>query len=321
MANGYRNQAKAALAAAAILLHLTTGCGKPSIEKLLAEGEKHFNAKDYNAAYAAYKEVVERDAENAQAFQRLAECCLWLRDADRGLYWIKRALQLNPTSATAWEKKGELLLAAQKPQEALVALEKALSLDGQMNLARLNMAVAYEAMGQADVAASVAKEAVQLEPKAAEPHFRYAAALQRAKRLAEAEAEYRRALAIDNSHVGALMALAQLLIKQKRKLEEARQLAQRANQLAPGNGEAAVLAAWALYLTGDKASAARELETVTRAHPTNLEAWILLTKMLDDLGQKDAARRAAAFAMQMAPRGAGTIRSPGRPSADAPAYR
>ncbi len=278
------------------------GCGGPTLDRLREEADVAFKAERYNAAYAGYKAIVDRDPRNTHALTRLAECCLWLRDADRGLYWAKKALEVDPGSATAWEKKGELLLSSQKPEEALVAFKKALALDGQMNLTRLNMSVAYQALKQADSAVEIGREAVEMDPRKAEPHFRYAMALQAAKRYDEAEEEYRKAIALQPDHVDALMYLARLLVRERKKLADARQVAQKASEIRPGNGEPATLAAWALYLMGEQRPAVRELEQIARAHPTNFETWALLSKGFKDLGMEEAARQAAAFAMQTGPR-------------------
>lgn len=286
-----------------ILALCLAGCGGPTLDALREKADAAFTAAEYNAAYAGYKAIVDRDARNTHALVRLAECCLWLRDADRGLYWAKRALEVDPGSAAAWEKKGELLLASQRPEEALVAFKKALALDAQMNLTRLNMSIAYQALKQTDSAIAMGREAVEVEPKKAEPHFRYAMALQTAKRYDEAEAEYRKAIALEPDHVEALMYLARLLVRERKKLADARQAAQKASEIRPGNGEAATLAAWALYLMGEQRPAIRELEQIARGHPTNFETWALLSKGFKDLGMEEAAQQAAAFAMQTGPRG------------------
>ncbi len=274
----------------------------PSPSTLMAEADKVFDQGRYNDAYSMYRQVVERDPKNVHALIRLAECCLWLQDAERGLEWINKALDVDPHSAVAWEKKGELLLARGDAAKAAQCFKKALSYDGNLNVARLNLSIAYEAMGKIEKAIEVAREAVALQPRAAEPHVKLAMALQAAKKYDEAEAELRRAIALDPKHVIARVTLARMLIGRKKDLQQARKLAQEADRLDPGNGEAAVLAAWALYLSGEKKSALRELEQVARAHPTNFEAWALLARGLRELGHDDAARKAAAIALRLAPR-------------------
>ena len=285
-----------------LALSAVAGCRQDTAARLLERADRLFEAQQFNAAYAAYKQVLEKSPKSVHALLRLADCSLWLGDSETGLVWVDKVLRLAPHSAPAWEKKGEPLLAWRKPREAIKALDKALALDGQMNLARLNLSIAYQTLGDNKKAVSIAEQAVDLDPKDPEPHFRLAAALQAARRTAEAEAEYRRTLALKPDHRDALMSLSRLLVVQRSRLAEARQLAQKRDNLDPGNGEAAVLAAWALYLSGDHKPALQELEQVARAHPSNFEAWLLLSKGLNDMGLKDAGRKAAAMALQVSPR-------------------
>lgn len=271
-------------------------------QDLVARADQLFAAKKFNEAYVLYREAAQQPSPDIHVLVRLADCCLWLQDAQKGHEWIDKALTRDSGSAVVWEKKGELYMAQGKHREAIPCLRRALALDGKLNVARLNLALAYEATGQDDLALQMGREAVDMEPKSADVHFKYAVTLTRMGRMAQAEAAYRRALALNPDHGPALTELARLLISQKRNLAEARKLAQRADTLEPGEGEAAVLAAWALYLSGEKKPAVRELEQVAHAHPTNYQAWNRLAAGLRELGMTEAARRAAEVAAAVAPR-------------------
>lgn len=287
-----------------------SGCRSRAVDStdLVLQADQLFAAKKFNEAYVLFREAAKQPSPDIHVLVRLADCCLWLHDAEKGHEWIDRAVAQNSNSALVWEKKGELFMAQGNHREAVPCLRKALALDGKLNVARLNLALAYEALGQEKLALQVAREAVALEPKSADVHFKYAVTLERTGRTQEAEAEYRRALVINRDHVAALVHLARLLISEQRNLAEARQLAQRAYQLEPGEGDAAVLAAWALYLAGEKKAAVRELEQVAHAHPTNHEAWSRLAAGLRGIGMTDAARRAAQVAAALAPRAPAVMR-------------
>ncbi len=279
------------------------GCAaRPSIDELTAKADAFFEAKQYNSAYAVYNKIIQLDEKNVHALTRLAECCLWLHDSQRGLEWIDKALRIEPASAVLLEKKGELLLAASRSREAIKILSKALELDGSLNVARLNLSLAYSAVGEHEKALEVGQQAVQLAPKDAEAHYCYAQALVKANKYDEAEAEYRRALVLNEQHLEALIGLADLLIRQRKNLTEARRLAQKAYEIRPGDGEAAVMAAWALYLSGERKAALQELRQTVRAHPTNFRAWALLSRAFNELGLKKQARRAGTIAATLAPR-------------------
>ncbi|MCX7599511.1 MAG: tetratricopeptide repeat protein [Armatimonadetes bacterium] len=280
----------------------------PATHQLVSRADELFAARKFNEAYVLYRAAANGSTPNLHVLVRLADCCLWLQDAEKGHEWIDRALAADRNSALAWEKKGELYLAQGKHKEAIPCFKKALAFDGKLNVARLNLALAYEGAGQKDLALQVAREAVAAEPKSADVHFRYAVTLARLGRTADAEAGYRRALALNPDHVPALVELARHLVSQRRSLAEARKLAQRAYTLQPGEGEAAVLAAWALFLSGERKPALQELEQVAHSHPTNYEAWRRLSAGLRELGMVNAARRAAEIAAAVAPRAPAIMR-------------
>jgi len=288
------------------------GCRSQSGESqdLLLRADQLFGAKKFNEAYVLYRDAATKPSPDIRVLVRLADCCLWLQDAEQGHEWIDKALALDRSSALAWEKKGELYMAQGKYKQAIPCLWKALALDGTLNVARLNLALAYEATDQDELALRMGREALAMEPKSPDVHYKYGITLARMGRVAEAEAEYRRALGLNPDHVPAMMSLARLLISQKRSLAEARQLAQRADELQPGDGEAAVLAATALYLAGEKKPAVRELEQVAHAHPTNYQAWASLAAGLKELGMTDAARRAAEVAASLVPRRPAEMKRP-----------
>ncbi len=278
------------------------GCrvSRPPAAALRAQADRLFAEGRYNEAYAAYVRLAKRNPKDADAFVRLAECSFMLGDPDRGLKWIDAALKLEP-SARAWDIKGRLLLQAGKPQAAIQAFRQALALDGRFNQARLDLAVAYQLAGRLDQAVATARQATLAEPDSADAFFVYGQALEAAGKLDEAEAAYRRAAKLAPDDARPLLRIASLLIRQGKRLTEARRLAQKANDLDPGEGEALVLAAQAL-IPDDIDVAIRELVEVVRAHPLNSHAWQALSEALRAKGDLRRARIAAAMAAQVAPK-------------------
>ena len=306
----------------AVLLVLTAGCkmGAAKTEALVKQAEDAFAAKKFNDAYALYAQALQRDPKNDKVLTSLGICSLELKDSERGLAWIDQALTINPNNAMAWEKKGELVMAQGKLQDSIPFFEKSMALDGNMNAARLNLALIYERLGQVDQALALGSEAVSRQPKDAETHYKYAVTLEMAKRLDDAEAQYREALALDKDHAHSLLRLAALLVARNKSLGEARTLAQAANKIEPGDGDPALLAAWALFLSGDKKSGVREMEQVARAHPSNWQAWARLSMGLKEIGATDASKQAAKIAASIAPRPLAVLDDSGKtPGEKAPA--
>jgi Flp pilus assembly protein TadD len=117
----------------------------------------------------------------------------------------------------AWAADGHALLVVE-PRDAT----------GEYREERLNRAVALEASGNPDAAVAAYRAIVAGEPDWALAWTDLGNAESRAKRTKEAEAAYRRAIAIDPQHPDALNNLAWLLLEEGTRLDEAEVLARRA---------------------------------------------------------------------------------------------
>jgi tetratricopeptide (TPR) repeat protein len=306
-----------------LLMVVAAGCklGAAKTEALIKQADEALASKKYNDAYSLYAQALERDPKNDTVLTSLAICCLELKEPDRGIEWADKALAVNPNNAMAWEKKGELVMSQRHLPDSVPLFKKALALDGNMNAARLNLSLVYEGMGNTDQALTLAKEAVSREPKNAETHYTLGRIQEQARNYDAAEDQFRQAIALKADHYDSLMHLAGLLVIRNEDLGKARQLAQQANKIRPGDGDPALLAAWALFQSGDMKSGAREMDQVARAHPTNWRAWVRLSMALKTLAQnssgKDAdqylnlSKQAAKIAGSISPRPLAVLEQPG----------
>jgi cytochrome c-type biogenesis protein CcmH/NrfG len=64
--------------------------------------------------------------------------------------WLERALELDPTASEPWLVRGDLALAANRPQEAVTAFTRAAELDPTRAEAALGVGRALMAAGEAD---------------------------------------------------------------------------------------------------------------------------------------------------------------------------
>ena len=97
-----------------------------------------------------------------------------------------------------------------------------------------NLGVAYESTGQLDLAASEYRHALRLDPHRAEARVNLGNVEAARGRWRSAEKCYRRALADSSTNLDAMNNLAIALLRQDRRLDEARTLAERA--VAAGSG-------------------------------------------------------------------------------------
>ena len=105
-------------------------------------------------------------------------------------------LRSNPGHAEAHYNHGNVLQALGRPEEALIAYQKALALAGENFGVRVNLGSVLQVLGRYAEAAAHYRKALTLEPGYAEGHNNLANALRKLGQYDEALAHYRKALAL-----------------------------------------------------------------------------------------------------------------------------
>lgn len=255
----------------------------------------------FNDAYRAYRQSASIDSSNYEAMLGLARTNLKLQNPTEGLDWLLRAKRLKPQDPELKELEARLLLVNGNFDRAIECFQTATRANPDRITTWLNLASAYALMNRTAEAVATARQAVKISPDDPAPHFALGRHLQRARDNAGAEAEYRKALELDQNHAGTMVALARLLMEQNRRLDEARQLAIKASIIQTDRADAAVIAAWILHLQGDDRKAANELIKLVNASPQNPEAWQKLSVVLNRIGKPEEAKQAAEMAQRFIP--------------------
>jgi class 3 adenylate cyclase/TolB-like protein len=114
-----------------------------SLVEAVASGWTDFIADDLARAEALAQKALSLDPASTTAYRLLAEVHLMRRRFDLALGQIDRALEINPSDAACFSMRGEILVWAGKPTEALPWLEGALRLDGANTRATFLLGAAY----------------------------------------------------------------------------------------------------------------------------------------------------------------------------------
>jgi tetratricopeptide (TPR) repeat protein len=256
----------------------------------------------HNDAYVALCTAERLDPTSYDTAYQLGLTMLNLGSLREALGWARMATRLRPGSAQAHELVGRTMLALVEPEPAIAELKRAVALDGDNLVARLNLTAAYAMKGDKASALSQARAVVQLKPDSGQAHFNLADLLERTGDRAGAEDEYQTVVRLEPRSRDARARLAALLLRQRKDLTTARLLAQSADRLEPGDGTAAAMAAWALFLNGERIDAVGELDAVLAAHPNNYQAWLWLAEACRSLGHDKLAKYASQRAADLAPR-------------------
>ncbi|MGA2854873.1 MAG: tetratricopeptide repeat protein [Verrucomicrobiota bacterium] len=137
---------------------------------LVAEAQKYFSTGDYDKAEADYRQILQRDPDNALVLANLAAIELQenkLADADKH---ITAALAKNPDDAYTLSTSGYLKFRQEKFDEALDALSRAAKLDPANPQIQNYLGVTLSHKGLRTQAETALRKAIQLDPNYGAAH-------------------------------------------------------------------------------------------------------------------------------------------------------
>lgn len=186
-------QPDAALAAYAEATKLVPKDPEPHI----ATGAILEKQKKYAEAEAAFRQAAAIDPKSTEALAGLVNVTTEQKRFPEAESLLRKYLDADPKNAAARVQLGRLLAAQGKNKEAATELEAGLAgAPADPTLAR-ELAALYTAAGEWQKAAPLYAQLVQLQPKDAELHRVYGAALMHQQRYSEAQQQLLIALRID----------------------------------------------------------------------------------------------------------------------------
>ena len=225
---------------------------------------------------------LNHDGQCATVQRQLAECrsAVSAQIIADGVHGCEQALALNPNDWALHQKLAQLLQGPPVKASAARAIEEW-------------------------------QRVIALVPHFPEAHYGLGVLLDRANQTAEAEAQLRLALKLNNYYPNAHNALGRVLVAQNR-LPEAIENYEKAIQLKPHFPEALVGFGEALAQLGKKAEAKARFEEALRLAPGNTEAMVHLGQLLDEKGEVSAAITRYSETLRTAPENAGARYNLGR---------
>ncbi|MCC6129284.1 MAG: tetratricopeptide repeat protein [Acidobacteria bacterium] len=265
-----------------------------SVSDFLLSGRAALERGDAFQAQAGANRAIELDPNSSEAFRLLGDSFALRGERKLAEANWQKSLQLDPKNPGTLATLADYFAGEKNPEKALELLTKLTEIDpaayghklielgrdarkaGDLPRARqiygvaakmippeaghLNeFAIVLVLVNDLDGALVVLQAALNRQPSSAVLLCNYATVLGRKGKTAEADAEFRKALAVDQDYVPALNGLGNLLI-QAGKYQEAEQLFARAFQKSSGNADATLGMARALRLSGKLREAAALLE-------------------------------------------------------------
>jgi tetratricopeptide (TPR) repeat protein len=195
---------------------------------------KAFKVTDPRKAIESAKVAVELEPDNP-SFQEHLIALLFAADrVDEAALALDAALPINRHHGPLYFYLSRLLQRRQRPDEALAAARRAVALDRRKPYLHEHLVKLLMEAGVDDEAEAVLRKAFELHPDDAGLHFRLSGLLQRQQRPEEALAAARRAVALDPQKPYLHEHHAKLLMEGGR-LEEAEAVFHKAFELHPDN--------------------------------------------------------------------------------------
>jgi len=217
-------------------------------EQVLAQQPRHcdalhllgvlaFQANDHALAAELIKKAIDINPTSATAYASLGLVLQGLGRLDEALVSYDKALALKPGDAEAFNNRGNVLNNLRRLDEALVSYDKALALKPDYAEAFYNRGVALNALRRLDEALVSYDKALALKPDYAEAFYNRGAALNDLRRLDEALVSYNKALALKPDYAEAFNNRGNVL-NDLRRLDEALVSYDKALALKPDFAEA-----------------------------------------------------------------------------------
>ncbi|MHC5085000.1 MAG: sulfatase-like hydrolase/transferase [Planctomycetota bacterium] len=192
--------------------------------------------EDLDAAEKACLAFISKGMEVAQVYVYLAQIAIAREDQPKAIDYLKKAVAVEPGTASAQAQLGVLLLDAEDYEQALVHLQEAHQIQPKSAMICYDVARAYYKLGQKEKAIEYCRKSLAKQPDYISPRANLAKALFELGDTPSAVNEYYKVIEYDAENLKALNFLAWIQATsrngQLRKPQEALKLAQRAAKAA-----------------------------------------------------------------------------------------
>ena len=138
-----------------------------SAKSLLFMGDECYIQGDLKGAMKYWESALEKEPTDCTVLNNIASCLVKISppNVDRAIELITKANSILPDNPDILDTWGEIMLAANRPKEAIPKFEKAIRLDKSRMETRKKIIVAYEACGMKEMADAQSKVILTLGQK------------------------------------------------------------------------------------------------------------------------------------------------------------
>lgn len=254
---------------------LDEGVDKQDIHSVVGD---FISAAEYANAVRYIQYVIDDTQAYSHLLLDLAYCYEELEQIPAAITAYKQYLDENPFSFLAWYELSRLCRQSKLLNEALEAIDFAITVDHKSIQALGCKADLLIEIEQYSTAVNVLHEMLELEPQKVQIVYLLGECYEQLDRLDEALVQYRLVVTYDDKFSEAYYGMASVLKKLGQSDESVRYI-RKAISLKPADTEYRFEYARLLVERGEISDAAEELEYVVSADGNDLEAWLLLADL------------------------------------------
>jgi tetratricopeptide (TPR) repeat protein len=133
-------------------------------DELVSQGKSLLDKMEFEKARQLFREALQYDSNHSDALSWLALLSFLELKREEGFKFLEQALRKQPPSAMAVALQGIAYLMDEEYNEAIGALQKAKTLDPNLQMIYSNLARSYRKSGKLDLAEEAARRAIEMNP-------------------------------------------------------------------------------------------------------------------------------------------------------------
>ncbi len=263
---------------------------KPTLQtnKQIQLAQQHHQAGHLQDAEQIYRQILNADPNNADAYYFLGVIALQVGKFDIAIQFIKKAIQIIPNIPVCYSNLGIALKGLGRVDEAIANYNKAISINPDFTDAHNNLGIVLKSLGRLNETIASYKNAISINPNFSEAHCNLGNALRELGQLDEAVASYGKAISINPDFAQAHNNLSDAL-RCLGRLDEAISSCQKAISINPDFAEAHCNLGNAFNELGRLEEAVASYKKAISINPDYADAHSNLSGNLRDLGRLDEA--------------------------------
>jgi tetratricopeptide (TPR) repeat protein len=256
-------------------------------------GELRVQQKRWNEADVLFHQAIAREPGSLDAIHALTTFYLLRNEPIKALEFIQTRINSDPNNAELYLFRAEAQLQGKKPEEAERSLSRSLELRADSADALTLLAQTEASLQQVDLAITNYRKAIDLAPNTTPLYVSLGSLYEAKGSWPQAEALYRKALAISPEDAAASNNMAYGILEHGGDPNVALTLAQTARRALPAEPGVADTLGWAYFHIGSFSAAAPLFEEATRKVANNQTYWFHLALTYDRM--KDCQRARSEF--------------------------